>query len=50
MSEKEIKMKCGFCNKEINTYKELIKFRKRTGNKTVMLCPYCKAILGIYRS
>jgi len=48
MSKDEI-MKCGFCNNEIEQYKHLVKYRKRTGNKTVLLCPYCKAILGIYR-
>ena len=48
MTKEEQKMKCGFCNEEILTYNELIKFRKKTGSKTVMLCPHCHSILGIY--
>ena len=47
MKEAKI-MKCGFCNKEIKNYKEIVKYRKGTGNKTVMCCPHCNAILGIY--
>ena len=39
-------MKCGFCNREIENFKELSKIRQ--GSKTIITCPYCNAILGIY--
>ena len=44
--KKDKTMKCGFCNKDLEDRKELntIKF----GRKTIIKCPYCNAVLGIY--
>ncbi|MFX1417369.1 MAG: hypothetical protein ACFE9N_00465 [Promethearchaeota archaeon] len=39
--------KCGFCNFEFtNPKKELETIRP--GRKTIIVCPNCKAILGVY--
>lgn len=47
-ANKEFKMKCGFCNTDILTYKDLILYRKKSGYKTVICCPHCRSVLGIY--
>lgn len=39
-------MKCGFCKKEIERFKDFIKVK--AGRKTIIICPYCNSILGIY--
>ena len=39
-------MKCGFCKKEIESFKDFIKVR--AGQKRIITCPYCNSILGIY--
>jgi len=41
-----VKLKCGFCNKEIRDRKELE--TTKFGRKTIISCPYCNAILGFY--
>ncbi|MFX1375844.1 MAG: hypothetical protein ACFFA0_08540 [Promethearchaeota archaeon] len=41
---KDIKLKCGFCDKEIENKKEL-EYTK-WGFVRIFSCPYCRAILG----
>lgn len=40
-------LKCGFCNKEFKSFKELIKIRG-LGKIRARKCPNCNSILGIY--
>jgi len=42
---KDKRMVCGFCSQEIENFKALVKIRP--GNKTIIICPFCNAILGI---
>jgi len=40
------KLKCGFCNNEINDRKDLE--TTKFGRKAIMSCPHCNAILGFH--
>lgn len=46
MPKKDVELKCGFCNEVLKDRKEIdtVKY----GRKTIIYCPNCKAILGIY--
>jgi len=43
---KDVPLKCGFCNKMIDDRKEL--HTTKYGRKTILSCPHCNAILGVY--
>ena len=46
MGKKKNPMKCGFCNTTIDDKFDFPLVRK--GRKTILTCPHCNAILGIY--
>ena len=43
---KDKSFKCGFCNEIIESEKQLETVRP--GRKTIILCPHCRSVLGIY--
>jgi len=43
---KDKSIKCGFCNNTIESAKDLETVRP--GRKTIIACPHCRAILGVY--
>ncbi|MFW9939410.1 MAG: hypothetical protein ACFFFT_00120 [Candidatus Thorarchaeota archaeon] len=44
--DKNNALKCGFCNTELEDRKELN--TTKYGRKTIISCPHCNAILGVY--
>lgn len=45
---KDKSVKCGFCNYEMETPKELVWLKFEA--KKIIVCPNCKSVLGVYFS
>jgi hypothetical protein len=43
---KDKSFKCGFCNNIIESSKDLETVKP--GRKTIIICPHCRAVLGVY--